>query len=742
MKRIFLSFFCFIVTFHAISQSSNSNGWIIEPKFEYAAAFSDGLGLVKEGGKYGYVNAKGEYVIKPQFDEARSFKNNYAAVGIRRNGQILWNFINKQGNKKLMSFNCLEVYDFNEGLAAFKDTNGKWGFIDTEGTIVIGEIYESTSSFIKGFALVKMGNVNAFIDTKGRLICSEKYKSKQYKSMKESHDATLAEMNNAMPEAFPMAINGLWGYQGRSLKGYINANIESWDVYSSKRMPTLESYEQYIKPRIESAINTWQKKGEFERTDDWKARVNETTRQQKINELTSTFKAEYEKKLSEHKTQYATLAEEYKKELENLQKKYYQTLTENKEKEFAKSSFDLMAYDADNQSFLIKSDKQGDILISVPIDEAPDFKQKWNVIKKTITPVFVPSGEEVVLTSVVVTNEKKKYTYDSNTQAKYALTDINYNFDPIEISVPDVADVNYTFDPVEVIQSSIVQTSPAVKGLQANHHPIERKSISANKQSDVDINIPQNAENKGSTTFAVIIANENYQRVSPVEFAVNDGKLFAEYCQKTLGLPKSHVMLYTNATLGNMLGAINHIKEVGEAYNGKANIIFYYAGHGIPDEVSKDAYLLPIDGDGSSTRTCYKQSELYSELASIKAQSVVVFMDACFSGSQRGDGMLVAARGVAIKAKKTSPVGNMVVFSAAQGDETAYPFKEQKHGMFTYYLLKKLQESKGNVSLGELGDYITTQVKQQSIVVNRKSQTPTVVPSSAMSGEWRGWKLK
>jgi len=82
------------------------------------------------------------------------------------------------------------------------------------------------------------------------------------------------------------------------------------------------------------------------------------------------------------------------------------------------------------------------------------------------------------------------------------------------------------------------------------------------------------------------------------------------------------------------------------------------------------------------------------------------------------------------------------VFSAAQGDETAYPFKEQKHGMFTYYLLKKLQESKGNVSLGELGDYITTQVKQQSVVVNRKSQTPTVVPSSAMSGEWKGWKLK
>lgn len=117
-------------------------------------------------------------------------------------------------------------------------------------------------------------------------------------------------------------------------------------------------------------------------------------------------------------------------------------------------------------------------------------------------------------------------------------------------------------------------------------------------------------------------------------------------------------------------------------------------------------------------------------------------MDACFSGSQRGDGMLVAARGVAIKAKKTNPVGNMVVFSAAQGDETAYPYKEQKHGMFTYYLLKKLQETKGDVTLGELSDYITSEVKKQSIVLNGKMQTPTVIPSAQAGETWKEWKLR
>ena len=104
--------------------------------------------------------------------------------------------------------------------------------------------------------------------------------------------------------------------------------------------------------------------------------------------------------------------------------------------------------------------------------------------------------------------------------------------------------------------------------------------------------------------------------------------------------------------------------------------------------------------------------------------------------------MPASARGVAIKAKKSNPVGNMVVFSAAQGDETAYPYKEQRHGMFTYYLLKKLQETKGEATLGEISDYVTSEVRKQSIVINGKMQTPTLTSSSAIGDAWRNWKLK
>ena len=126
----------------------------------------------------------------------------------------------------------------------------------------------------------------------------------------------------------------------------------------------------------------------------------------------------------------------------------------------------------------------------------------------------------------------------------------------------------------------------------------------------------------------------------------------------------------------------------------------------------------------------------------MKLKNVTVFLDACFSGAKREDEMLLAGRGVAIKVKEEAPKGNMVVFSAATGDETAHQLKEKGHGLFTYFLLKKLQETKGQITLGELVEYVTKQVKRQSVVINNKKQTPTVIPSAAMVDKWKLRQLK
>ena len=274
--------------------------------------------------------------------------------------------------------------------------------------------------------------------------------------------------------------------------------------------------------------------------------------------------------------------------------------------------------------------------------------------------------------------------------------------------------------------------------IERNDHEVEIKRASLT--SAVDENIPE-TNTKNSNTFALIIANENYQSVASVPYALNDGNIFREYCIKTLGIPEKQIKYIPDATGNQIKAQINWLQTLAEVFT-DPHIIFYYAGHGIPDESSRTAYLLPVDGIGTDVSTGYKLDDLYAVLGKMPAENVTVFMDACFSGSKRENGMLASARGVAIKAKSGMPQGNMVVFSAAQSDETAYPNNEEKHGMFTYFLLKKLQDTQGDVTLQELGEYITLNVSQQSILLNGKSQTPCVTPSASLDASWREWKLK
>lgn len=439
----------------------------------------------------------------------------------------------------------------------------------------------------------------------------------------------------------------------------------------------------YAKAYIEPRINEWQKKGKYEKTEDWKKRVNETTRKQKINEFLKIAKNEY--------------LTEYQKT---------QTYT-----------YTLGDYDADNETFLVHEDKLGDLIVPIAISDAQYVEENWN--SRVVTPHYDFAGEEIVITSIDFRfSNNKTYTYKADNNLTYAQADIQYNFDPIEIDLGSNT------------------SAPQPKGQQT----IQQKKLTIGK-SAVDTNIPQTGASN-TKTFVIILANEDYESVASVPFAKNDGNTFKKYCINTLGIPEQNIHLRENATLNNMRSELGWLKQVCDAYNGEASVIFYYAGHGIPDENDKSAYLLPTDGDGRYVQSGYKLDDLYSRLGSLSAKSVTVFMDACFSGSQRGAGMLASARGVALKAKSGVPQGKMVVFSATQGDETAYPNNDEGHGMFTYYLLKKLQETKGDVTLKDLGDFITTNVRQQSIVLNNKSQTPCVTPASAVADTWMNWKLK
>ena len=250
----------------------------------------------------------------------------------------------------------------------------------------------------------------------------------------------------------------------------------------------------------------------------------------------------------------------------------------------------------------------------------------------------------------------------------------------------------------------------------------------ASFRSDVDKNIPVNPEIPERNIFVAIIANENYRYVAPVNFAENDGQIFYEYCRKTLGVPEKQIRIFKNATVGDMNLALNWLETRGKLPD--AELIFYYSGHGVQDDASRSAYLLPVDGDPSGLNFLRPLTEIYTRLSSSRAKVASVFLDSCFSGMRRDNAPLVAAKGVrrAASAGDISRLpANLVVFTAASGDQTAHFAHEEKHGLFTYVLLKKLKETRGAISFDELGRYLRETLPAQSLKLGDFEQTPSIL---------------
>ncbi|MBI9068635.1 MAG: hypothetical protein JEZ09_15165 [Salinivirgaceae bacterium] len=68
-------------------------------------------------------------------------------------------------------------------------------------------------------------------------------------------------------------------------------------------------------------------------------------------------------------------------------------------------------------------------------------------------------------------------------------------------------------------------------------------------------------------------------------------------------------------------------------------------------------------------------------------------------------------------------------FSLSSSEQSAGEYAKQEHGMLTYYLLKKLKETRGNITFAEMHNYLIKKIPIQSILENVKEQTPQLIKS-------------
>ena len=123
-----------------------------------------------------------------------------------------------------------------------------------------------------------------------------------------------------------------------------------------------------------------------------------------------------------------------------------------------------------------------------------------------------------------------------------------------------------------------------------------------------------------------------------------------------------------------------------------------------------------------------------------KTRRIIIFLDACYSGTGRAAGLLASARGVKIIPAGFQAPQRSVVFSAAGSMQAAYGYRAKQHGLFTYSLLSKMKQNPG-ITWGELSEHVKQEVENLSIRENGVLQQPEIKISPEMKESWSSIRI-
>jgi hypothetical protein len=139
---------------------------VIEPTFEKAYPFTDGLAAVEKQGRWGFIDTTGRVVIEPQFVMVGLFSDGLASFKKTRCSDP-WGYIDKRGEWVILP-RFKYANDFSEGLAGVSLREEGWGFIDRSGREVIPAKFSWVyGGFRHGVAKVTLDRKGGYINKKG-----------------------------------------------------------------------------------------------------------------------------------------------------------------------------------------------------------------------------------------------------------------------------------------------------------------------------------------------------------------------------------------------------------------------------------------------------------------------------------------------------------------------------------------------------------------------------------------------
>ena len=570
----------------------------------------------------------------------------------------------------------------------------KWGYIDTAGMIVIPCRFDLANQFSEGYAAVMSGNRWGFIDYTGDTLVSFRYDEVKdfvngFAAVRRGGSWGFIDTDGqeAVPCGYDAVSNfgadGFAAVNRADSSGFVFRN-GSWYATKDRALDWIRGipFSIYAKDKVMNRMNGWQGLQPGESVPDCESRVNDDTFMARLEGLELRSEAEYLD---------ANRIEEPECVLGG-----YDTLS---------GTFAVMVMDGADEEDADRRGRQFRMDVSVPVGDTAAVRSGWKRVRASFE-YFISNDRPAVAEALFSLPGKRVLQWINPDYAPRNGLLLDYDIDPLDFSLPG-----------RIYREML-------------------RCAADSSAAGTDSSIP-GRPGRSSDTYAVVIASEHYVSGDSVPFALNDGRIFYEYCLRRLGIPRDNIRLVLDATSEDLNAVETWLAKESRVFNADTRVVVYYSGRCVMDDVLREPCLLPVDGTSGGTQSGLSLNRLYSLLQESSADNALFLIDASYGRTGR-DGMRSEVFDWhAPDAGSLQPADRMVVFYAAGDGEGAYPYPLKRHGLFTYFLLKALQDNPGSISYGALFDYISENVQRLSEKLYGRRQKPEVY-SSRWDGEaWR-----
>ncbi|HYH86017.1 MAG TPA: caspase family protein [Pyrinomonadaceae bacterium] len=235
----------------------------------------------------------------------------------------------------------------------------------------------------------------------------------------------------------------------------------------------------------------------------------------------------------------------------------------------------------------------------------------------------------------------------------------------------------------------------------------------------------QDAGGSGSTAkagryHALVIGNNVYKNVPHLKTAENDARAVKAILREQYGF---QTRLLLNATRQQIIAALNSYRRELDA---DANLLIYYAGHGVNDKEIDKAYWLPVDADRDDNSNWISADDITSNIKGIPAKHVMIVSDSCYSGTlTRGLDVISSVPAIRERYLQKMAAGRSRTLMASGGNE---PVADEggvgNHSVFASALMRGLRQTEKN-------EFTAAELYREFVeetVAGRASQTPEYSP--------------